>query len=65
MNESVREIADSADVVEVEVRHDDVANIGAPEAQCLDLARRGLGRIERRANHMPERTNPRRVLTVA
>ncbi len=38
----VGEVRDAARVVDVEMGHDDVANVGALEAEPLDLANRGV-----------------------
>lgn len=48
MDLGVREIGDAADVVDVEVRDDDVADVLAPEAEPFDLSDRRFLVVEER-----------------
>ena len=60
MNLSVREIGDTADVVDVEMRRDDVADVVAGETKAFDLADGGLLDVETRPQQEARRTDPAR-----
>jgi hypothetical protein len=55
MNNCVREIRDPADVVEVEMRRDDMTDVFGSEAETFDLSYRGLVAVERRPEQEPRR----------
>lgn len=53
-----REISQAADVVRIEVRQDDVPDIGGIEAQPANLVDGGFIRVEHRADVEPRRAEP-------
>ena len=54
MDLGVREVGDAAGVIEVEMRGDDVADVGRVVAQRLDLANRGLTLLADRGDQRAE-----------
>ena len=56
----MREVGDAADVVGVEMRDDDVANVLAAEAESLELVCSGFGRHEDRPGDEAHRAHPSR-----
>ena len=55
MNLRVRKIRDAADVIRIEVRDDDVADVLVVEAELFELVGRRLGRDEHRPGDEPHR----------
>ena len=54
----VWEVGDTADVIGVEVRDHDVANVLAAEAESVELVCRGLARHEHRSGDEADRAHP-------
>ena len=58
MDLGAREVGQTADVIQVEVRDDDVADIVTPEAELLDLVGGGFFVAEDGSEEVAQRSDP-------